>query len=83
MIFANHDGQRLPVMKGANMYLMHRPSGDPFEVLNLEALFDPFQKEVSGRFHFGKETQEPAAFAKGDLVFPSDEYLPRCWLDPA
>ena len=65
------------------MHLMHRPSGDLVEVLNLEALFDPFQKEVSGCFHSGKEMREPAAFAKGDLVFPSNEYLPRCWLDPA
>jgi len=65
------------------MYLMHRPSGDLVEVLNLEALFDPFRKEVSGRFHAGQAMQEPATFAKGDLVFPSEEYLPRCWLDPA
>lgn len=65
------------------MYLMHRPSGDLVEMLNLEALFDPFQKEVSGRFHAGEELQEPAGFAKGELGFPSGEYLPRCWLDPA
>lgn len=62
------------------MYLMHRPSGDLVEVLNLEALFDPFRKEVSGRFYAGQEMQEPANFAKGDLAFPSEEYLPRCWL---
>jgi hypothetical protein len=62
---------------------MHRPSGDLVEVLNLEALFDPHRKEVRGRFHAGKEWQEPATFAKNDLVFPSEEYLPRCWLDPA
>jgi len=65
------------------MYLMHRPSGDLVEVLNLEALFDPFRKEVSGRFYAGQELQEPATFAKGELTFPSEEYLPRCWLDPA
>ncbi|HWR87269.1 MAG TPA: hypothetical protein VN277_02490 [Acidiferrobacterales bacterium] len=63
------------------MYLTHRPSGDLVKVLNLEALFDPFRKEVSGRFHAGQEMQEPATFAKGDLVFSSEEYLPRCWLD--
>lgn len=65
------------------MDLLHRPSGDLVEVLNLEALFDPFQKEVSGRFHSSMEMQELASFAKGELVFPSNEYLPRCWLDPA
>lgn len=65
------------------MYLMHKPSGDLVEVLTLERLFDPFQKDVTGRFHAGEEMQEPAAFAKVELVFPSGEYLPRCWVDPA
>jgi hypothetical protein len=65
------------------MYLMHKPSGDLIEILTLDRLFDPFQKEVDGRFHAGEEMQEPAAFAKNELVFPSGEYLPRCWLDPA
>ena len=65
------------------MYLMHKPSGDLVEVLNLDSLFNPFQKHVNGRFHAGEEVQEPAAFGKNDLVFPSGEYLPRCWLHPA
>ena len=65
------------------MYLMHRPSGDLVEVLNLEALFDPCRREVSGRFHTGNQMQETAAFTKDDLTFTSGEYLPRCWLDPA
>ena len=65
------------------MYLMHKPSGDLVEVLVLDQLFDPFRKEVTGRFHAGEEMQEPASFAKVNLTFPSGEYLPRCWLDPA
>lgn len=64
------------------MYLMHKPSGDLVEVLTVDRLFDPFQCEISGRFHAGEELQEPAAFAKSELVFPSGEYLPRCWVDP-
>lgn len=64
------------------MYLMHKPSGDLVEVLTVDQLFDPFQREISGRFHAGEELQEPAAFAKSELVFPSGEYLPRCWVDP-
>jgi hypothetical protein len=68
---------------GSIMYLMHKPSGDLVEMLNLESLFDPFRREVNGRFHAGEEMQEPAAFAKSEMVFPSGEYLPRCWLDPA
>jgi hypothetical protein len=65
------------------MYLMHKPSGDLVEILNLDALFDPFKGEINGRFHAGEELQEPASFSKSDLVFPSGEYLPRCWIDPA
>lgn len=65
------------------MYLMHTPSGDLVEVLTVDRLFDPFQREISGRFHAGEELQDPAAFAKSELVFPSGEYLPRCWVDPA
>jgi len=65
------------------MYLMHKSSGDLVEVLSIDRLFDPFSKEINGRFHAGEEMQEPASFAKNDLVFPSGEYLPRCWMDPA
>jgi hypothetical protein len=64
------------------MYLMHKPSGDLIEVLSLDRLFDPYQTEVNGRFHVGVQLPEPAAFGKGDLLFPSGEYLPRCWVDP-
>jgi len=61
------------------MYLTHKPSGDFVEVLDLEALFDPFQADVNGRFHAGEEMQEPARFHKVELVFPSGEALPLCW----
>ena len=63
------------------MYLMHKPSGDLVEVLDLGGLFDPFKDEVPGRFHAGEELQEPASFMKSELVFPSGEGLPRCWVD--
>jgi len=63
------------------MYLKHAKSGDLVEVLDLEALFDPFKIDVTGRYHWGEEMQEPTSFAKRDLVFPSGEMLPRCWLD--
>lgn len=65
------------------MYLKHRPSGDLVEILDTAALFDPFKKEVRGRFHAGEELQEPEGFPKTDLIFPSEESLPRCWVDPA
>jgi len=67
---------------GGTMFLRHRPSNDLVEILDLEALFDPFKREAKGRFHAGEEMPEPAGFTKTDLVFPSGERMPRCWVDP-
>jgi hypothetical protein len=51
------------------------------EVLNLGDLFDPHKGDVSGRYHAGEEMQDPENFSKSNLVFPSGEKLPRCWVD--
>ncbi len=64
------------------MYLIHKPSGDPVEILNLDRLFNPLHREVNGRFLVGDRLQAPAAFGKDDLLFPSGESLPRCWISP-
>jgi hypothetical protein len=61
--------------------LRHDEASSLVEVLDLQQLFDPFQNEVQARLHGGEELQDPAAYAKGELVFPSGEALPRCWLD--
>jgi hypothetical protein len=63
------------------MYLRHKPSGDLVEVLTLDSLIDPCRDAIRGRFHAGEELQDPEPFPKADLVFPSGEALPRCWLD--
>ena len=63
------------------MFLKQKSSGDLVEVLQREDLCDPFKKEVLGKAHAGEEMQDPEMFLKSDLVFPSDESLPRCWLD--
>lgn len=63
------------------MFLKHKPSGDLVEVLDADALFDPCKPEVRGRFHVGEEMPDPGVFNKSDLIFPSGEKLPRCWLD--
>ena len=65
------------------MYLKDRNNGDLVEVLDTEALFDPNQNAISGRYHAGEEMQDKAEFAKADLLFPSGEALPNCWVDPA
>lgn len=63
------------------MFLRHKQSGSLVEVLNLEAMYDPCQHQIEGRFHAGEEMQDPETFSKSDLVFPSNEPLPQCWLD--
>jgi len=45
-------------------------------------LIDPCKETVPGRFHAGEEMGEPQTFSKADLLFPSGEELPRCWMDP-
>ena len=64
------------------MYLKNKENGDLVEVLDLPAMIDPFRKELSGRYHAGEELQDPAEFSKEQLVFPSGEALPLCWIDP-
>jgi len=61
------------------MYLKHIDSGDLVEITDINALVDPFQNEVSGRFHSGEELQDINRFNKTQLIFPSGEALPKCW----
>lgn len=64
------------------MFLKHQQDGSLVEVINLIELFDPFKTSVEGRLHAGEEMQDPSAFTKAHLSFPSGEALPRCWVDP-
>jgi hypothetical protein len=64
------------------MFLKHSHDGSLVELLQPNQLWDPFATTVLGRFHAGEELQDPQNFSKGDLLFLSDEPLPRCWLDP-
>lgn len=64
------------------MFLRHVSSGDIVEVMDIEALLDPFRNEFKGRFHAGEEMPDPAEFRKLDMIFLSSERLPRCWIDP-
>ncbi|GAB4544022.1 MAG: hypothetical protein Tsb0014_37960 [Pleurocapsa sp.] len=70
------------VNQGGRMFLKYRPSGDLVEILKLESLYNPFDKQIVGRFHAGEEMQDPEPFLKSELIFPSGEALPQCWLDP-
>ena len=63
------------------MFLKSKSHGELVEILELQNLHDPFQKEVLGRFHAGEEMQDPEMFLKSKLIFPSGEALPQCWID--
>jgi len=63
------------------MFLKERSSGDLVEVLTLKDLFDPFQVELVVRNQKGEEVQDPERIKKAELVFPSGEELPKCWID--
>lgn len=65
------------------MYLKEKNSGDLVEVLDTAALFDPNFNQIAARYHAGEEMQDATLFSKQDLLFPSGESLPQCWLDPA
>lgn len=64
------------------MFLTDRTSGHPVEIMDLSALFDPYNERVKGRYNVGEELPEPQMFAKQALRFSSGEGLPKCWTDP-
>jgi hypothetical protein len=64
------------------MFLKQKNDNHLVEVLSLADLFNPMHKTVVGRLHYGEELGEADKFAKTDLIFPSGEQLPHCWLDP-
>lgn len=63
------------------MLLKDKKSDGLIEVNELEQLINPQEEQVMGQEQAGQEEQEPESFMKKDLVFPSGETLPRCWLD--
>lgn len=63
------------------MYMKCRPDGHLVEILGIQDLINPLHGKVVGRLHYGEEIQDAESFAKRDLVFPSGEALPRCWVD--
>jgi hypothetical protein len=63
------------------MFLKNKQTGDLIEILNVEELFNPNKDSVSGQNQAGQEEQEKASFEKKELIFPSGECLPRCWMD--
>lgn len=63
------------------MFLKERKSGHLVQFVDATELVNPLRSQLTGRCHHGEEAQETEPFSKGDLVFPSGETLPRCWVD--
>jgi len=64
------------------MFLKNGQSNDLTEVIDVKVLFDPTEDSVMVKYQAGEEVGDPVSIAKLDLIFPSGEMLPRCWLDP-
>ena len=64
------------------MILQKKDNGTLIEIEDLIGMIDPNQMELMGRVQSGEEEQEPELVRKQNLIFPSGESLPRCWLDP-
>lgn len=63
------------------MLLKEKETGNLVKILDVEALLSPTQQKVPGQIQAGQEEQNPETFGKEQLIFPSGETLPRCWLD--
>jgi hypothetical protein len=63
------------------MFLQNKSSQTLIKITNIKDLFNPLRQEISGRSQEGEEEQDLQAYDKQDLIFPSGEELPRCWLD--
>ncbi len=63
------------------MLVKQKSDGHLVEVLSLNDLFNPHHASVVGRLNYGEEIGDADNFPKTDLIFPSGETLPRCWVD--
>ncbi|MBW4659970.1 MAG: acetyltransferase [Drouetiella hepatica Uher 2000/2452] len=63
------------------MLLQNKQTGVLIEIEDTVALINPAEEKVCGRVQSGEEEQDPEKVAKYELVFPSGEALPRCWVD--
>ncbi|NJL65065.1 MAG: acetyltransferase [Methylacidiphilales bacterium] len=63
------------------MLLQAKDSGSIVEILDIQELINPVSNIVKGQNQLGQEEQDPTSYKKENLVFPSGESLPRCWVD--
>ncbi|NJL09865.1 MAG: acetyltransferase [Calothrix sp. SM1_7_51] len=63
------------------MFLQDQQTDSLIKVLDVEELINPNQETIYGKSQSGEEEQDEESFAKENLIFPSGEALPRCWID--
>lgn len=63
------------------MFLQLKDSRDLVKIVDVQELIDPNTEIVHAQDQEGQEEQETDSYKKEDLVFPSGEKLPLCWLD--
>ncbi len=63
------------------MLLQSKDNGSIVEILDIQELINPVSDIVKGQNQLGEEEQDPISYKKENLVFPSGESLPRCWVD--
>ncbi|HEY9619294.1 MAG TPA: acetyltransferase [Crinalium sp.] len=63
------------------MFLQEKETGVLVEILNTDDLVNPTHNTINGKVQSGQEEQQAQEFPKANLLFPSGEDLPRCWLD--
>lgn len=62
--------------------LLHNKETDSLvEINDLKALINPAEGAVVAQSQSGEEEQDPEPMQKQNLIFPSGENLPRCWVD--
>jgi hypothetical protein len=63
------------------MYLLHKPSGELVEVISLSDMINPNTSTIRARAYTEDIIQRAENFLKTEMVFPSGEALPLCWID--
>ena len=63
------------------MLLKSKQNDSLVEISDIIELIDPSKQKVTGQIQSGEEEQDLEPFDKKELVFPSDENLPQCWVN--
>ncbi|MCX7596651.1 MAG: acetyltransferase [Fischerella sp.] len=63
------------------MLLQIKDTGELIKIQDVQELIDPSIDSIRAKEQQGEEEQALESYKKENLVFPSGENLPRCWMD--